>query len=301
MENRNSKIKFVFFGTPEVSKDTLEILKEKGFIPSFIVTSLDKPQGRKMIITPPPVKVWAEQNKIPYIQPEKLSTEEIQNTLNKLGLKPDLFIVVAYGKIMPEDLLNLPRLGSINVHYSLLPKYRGASPVESAILNGETESGVSIQKMAFKMDTGPIIVSQKIQIEPDEKAIELKERLTKKGGDLLIDILNSLEIEDEKFFEEKMIFQNESEATYCKKIKKEDGLIDLNDNPQKNYNKFRAYSFWPRVFYFVNQKRIIITDANLKDNRFVIKKVLPEGKKEISYEQFSNSHNSNNTDSKNQN
>jgi methionyl-tRNA formyltransferase len=293
---KNNNLKFVFFGTPEVARETLEILKKNGYLPSMIVTAPDKPQGRKMIVTPPPVKVWAIENNIPYLQPEKLD-ENIGNVLETLDRSdgdgqrkfsaenfrgeqniPDIFIVVAYGKIMPEEILKIPKLGSINIHYSLLPKYRGASPVESAILSGETETGVSIQGMEFKMDSGPILAQEKIGITPNEKAPELKERLIRIGGELLVKILPD-------FLDNKInpIPQRETEATYCKKIKKEDGLLDLSDDAVKNYNKFRAYATWPRSYFFENEKRIIITDARLENDKFEILKVIPEGKKEIEY------------------
>src|SRR3989338_8941718 len=256
----NSKPNFIFFGTLDVASETLEILKQNEFIPSLIVTSPDARAGRKMLLTPPAVKIWAEENKIPYIQPEKLNTEEFKNTF-------DLFIVVAYGKIIPENILNMPKLGSLNIHYSLLPKYRGASPVESVILNGDTETGVTIQKMEYKMDAGDIIAQEKINIKADEKAPELRKRLIKLGGELLVKILP-------EFIEGK----------------KKDGLIDLNDDAVKNYNKFRAYAHWPRTFFFQNDKRIIITDAELQNGKFVIKKILPEGKKEVAFEEFNLRH-----------
>jgi len=270
-------LKFAFWGTPEVASETLEILKQAGYLPSLIVTAPDRPQGRKMIVTPPPVKVWAEQNSIPYIQPEKVSQKEIQDVLRTLD--PHFFLVVAYGKILPEEILNLPRLGSLNIHYSLLPKYRGASPVESAILNGDTETGVTIQKMEFKMDSGPIVAQEKVAILPDEKAPDLRERLIRIGGDLLVKILPD-------FAAEKIIpnAQNESEATFCYKIKKEDGLVDLaTESPSELYNKFRAYFHWPRIFFFKDGKRIIITDAKLKNGELKILKVIPEGGKEQAY------------------
>ncbi len=311
MKNNDKKFNFVFWGTPDVASETLEILKENGYMPSLIITAPDKPQGRKMIITPPPVKVWAMENKIPYLQPEKLKKEEIWNALGTLGRSdgdgqrkfsaenfrgeqsipdfflidpkkieslPDLFLVVAYGKIIPEDIINFPKFGSINIHYSLLPKYRGASPVESAILNGDIETGVSIQKMEYKMDTGPVIAQEKIEIESDEKAGELRKRLIKIGGELLVKILP--DFVDGKA---KLTPQDENKATYCKKIKKEDGEIDLNDDGVKNYNKFRAYATWPRTFFFKNNKRIIITEAKLENGEFKILKVIPEGGKQINY------------------
>jgi len=191
---------------------------------------------------------------------------------------PDFFLVVAYGKIIPEDIINMPKLGSINIHYSLLPKYRGASPVESAILNGETETGITIQKMEYRLDTGPIIIQEKVEINPEEKAGDLRKRLIKIGGELLVKILP--DFVDGKV---KLTPQNENEATYCKKIKKEDGEIDLNADPIKNYNKFRAYATWPRTFFFKDGKRIIITDATLENGEFKILKIIPEGGKEINY------------------
>lgn len=304
MQNKN--LKFVFWGTPDVASETLEILKENGYIPSLIITAPDKPQGRKMIITPPPVKVWAIENNIPYLQPEniaellsifrsrgsqfvplnapkegrryeKLRESKLADPIKAESLA-DLFLVVAYGKIIPEDILHMPKFGSTNIHYSLLPKYRGASPVESAILNGDTETGVSIQKMEYKMDTGPVIAQEKIEIESDEKAGELRKRLIKIGGELLVKILP--DFVDGKA---KLTPQDENKATYCKKIKKEDGEIDLNNNGVKNYNKFRAYTTWPRTFFFKNNKRIIITDAKLENGEFKILKVIPEGGKEVEY------------------
>ena len=270
-----NNLDFVFWGTPKVASETLEILKNNGYIPSLIVSAPDKPVGRKMIVTPPPVKIWAKENDILCIQPEKLD-KEFTNKLREKNF--DLSIVVAYGKIMPEEILNLPEMGSINIHFSLLPKYRGASPVESAILNGEEKTGVSIQKMEYKMDSGPIIAMEETKIDKNEKAEELKTRLTYIGGNLLTRTIP-------EFISGKIqpIPQEENEATFSKKIKKEDGLIDLEENPIKNYNKFRAYAKWPRTFFFKDGKRIIITKAKLENEKFIIEKVIPEGKKEVSF------------------
>lgn len=276
------KINFAFFGTPDVSSETLEILKNNGYLPSLVITSPDKPQGRKMLLTSSPVKNWAIENNIPFLQPEKID-EDFTNKLSKENF--DLFIVVAYGKILPENFINIPKFGSINIHYSLLPKYRGASPVESAILNGDKETGVAIQKMEYKMDSGPIIALEKTEILADENSVELRKRLIKIGAELLIKKLPD-------FINGKITLtkQDENSATYCKKIKKEDGLVDINtENAENLYNKFRAYFKWPRIFFFQKGKRIIITNAALENEKFVIKKVLPEGKKEIDYSIFLNS------------
>src|SRR3989344_2249142 len=236
----NQKLNFAFFGTPEVASETLEILKENRFLPSLIITAPDARAGRGMKLQDSPAAIFAKENNI-----ECLKLETFAGLEEKLEeAKHGLFIVVAYGKIMPENILNMPKLGSINVHYSLLPKYRGASPVESAILNGETKTGVTIQKMVYQMDAGPILAQTETGIFPNETASELRARLIKTGGELLIKILP-----DFLNGKTKEIEQNENEATYCKKIQKEDGLIDLNDNPIKNYNKFRAYAHWPRTFF----------------------------------------------------
>lgn len=271
-----TNLNFIFFGTPDVSSETLEILKQSGYLPELIVTAPDRPAGRKMILTPPAVKTWAIENGISLIQPENLKD------LSRASLGPrdalDLFIVVAYGKILPEEIINAPKLGSINIHYSLLPKYRGASPVESAILNGETVTGVTIQQMEYKMDTGPILAVEKTSIGESETAPELRTRLIKIGGELLVKILPD-------FMNGKIkgIAQDDSQATKCKKMTKEDGLINLEDDPIKNYNKFRAYAKWPRTYFFKDKKRYIITKAELRDGKFIIKKVIPEGGKEQEY------------------
>jgi len=280
MENeKKENLNFVFFGTPDVASETLEILKQAGYLPSLIITSPDAQKGRGLEIQASPAALFAESNYIDCFKPEKI--EDLEEFL-KTYPQADLFIFVAYGKIVPEKVIHAPKLGSINIHYSLLPKYRGASPVESAILNGDIETGVTIQQMALKMDSGLIIAQEKVTISPNEKAPELRKRLIKIGSELLVKTIPELTAGTVN-----KIQQDENEASYCKKIKKEDGLVNMKeDSPVALYNKFRAYSLWPRIFFFKNNKRVIIIDAILEDNKFVIKKVLPEGKKEIKYEDF---------------
>ena len=274
-----NNLKFAFFGTPEIAAKTLEILKENGFLPSLIITAPDRPQGRKMIVTPPPVKIWAEENFIDTMQPEKIGGERsdlFEFLRSDLKEPIDLFIVVAYGQIFPEWLINNPKYGTLNIHYSLLPKYRGASPVQSAILNGDTETGVTIQKMVKKLDAGPIIAQKEVAIGPTETTPELLNKLVQIGSELLVQTLPNY-VENKI----KLTEQDENAATHCQKIAKEDGEIDPTGDAIKNYNKFRAYYEWPRTFFFKDNKRIIITDAELKDGEFIIKKVIPEGGKEM--------------------
>lgn len=282
------KLKFAFFGTPLIASQTLDILAENGYMPSIIITSPDKPAGRGLKMTPTPVSDWALKNNIPCLKPERINQEfmtELSNTLPHESANIDLYVVVAYGKILPEVLINTPKLGTINIHYSLLPKWRGASPLESTLLNSDDITGVSIQQMTFKLDSGPILAKKEISIDEKITKEELKNKLIKMGGDLLCEIIP-------KIINKSIIpvIQNESEATYCSKINKEDGEINLNENSLKNYNKYRAFYGWPGVYFFTikhNKKiRVKIKDAIYENNLFTIKRVTPEGKKEISYEDF---------------
>lgn len=272
MKTKNFKI--AFFGTPEVSAKVLERLLGDDFNVGVVITNEDKPVGRKQILTPPPTKVLAQERNITVLQPNKLDDEFI----NSLPEDIDIGVVVAYGKILPQKLIDLFPKGLINIHYSLLPKYRGASPVESAILNGDTETGVTIQKLVFKLDAGPIIASEKIDLDQNIKTPELKDLLTDVGNDLLIKILPEY-VEGNINLTE----QNESLATHCGKISKADGEIKDSDPDIEKWRKYRAYFPWPGIFYFDSEgKRTKITEATFENNKFIIKKIIPEGKNEIS-------------------
>lgn len=275
-------LNFAFYGTPALTIPLLESLKKNNLLPTLIITSPDKPQGRKLILTPPPLKLWATVHNIPCLQPEKLDEAFIE-TLSKKNF--DLFVVVAYGKILPERLINLPKFGTLNVHYSLLPKYRGATPVESAILNGDTETGVCIQKMQYKLDTGPILEIQKCLIPNNSTAPALRDTLNQLASTLLPETIK-------KYVKGEIIPipQDDSHATYCKKINKEDGLIDPMGDPVTNDRKFRAHVGWPGSYFFVKvgdqNIRVIIKNASFVDGKFIINRVIPEGKKETVYAEF---------------
>lgn len=269
----SQNLKFIFFGTPDVASKTLEILKEKGYIPELIVTSPDKPVGRGLQMHEAPVSLWAKENKIKCLKPEKL-TEEFIKSLDEA----DLNIVVAYGKIIPEILINRSKLGTINIHYSLLPKYRGASPLEASLLNGDEKTGVSIQQMEYKLDSGGILKKEELTININDSKDKIKKDLIELGANVLCDILPK--IQNQEIIPKA---QDESKATFCKKLKKEDGEIDPNGNDIENWNKYRAFYGWPGVFFFVNGKRIKITEATYENNLFIIKKVIREGKKETNW------------------
>ncbi|OGZ03732.1 MAG: methionyl-tRNA formyltransferase [Candidatus Lloydbacteria bacterium RIFCSPHIGHO2_01_FULL_41_20] len=276
-----SNCKIAFFGTPNFAVVILKELKKKGIGPGLVITAPDKPRGRGMKLTPPPVKVWAEDNSIEYIQPEKLDSEFIE----KLKIENyKLFVVAAYGKILRQEILDIPKYGTLNVHPSLLPKLRGASPIEGAVLEGEKETGVSIMILDSEMDHGPILAQEKIKLNGQEKAPELENKLAKIGGKLLAQTIPKWIKEDIKKIE-----QNHSLATFTKKITKDDGLIDPNGDSEINWRKFRAFYGWPGIYFFINGERIIVKDASLENGIFKIKRVLPEGRKEVDYEIFKKS------------
>ncbi len=274
---QNNKIKIGFFGTPEYAVTTLNILKDSGYEISFVVTMPDRPKGRKMIITPPPAKVWALENNIPVFQPEKLKDENLVNSLKVFDC--DVFIVIAYGKIIPDSILNIPKHKSLNIHGSLLPKLRGSSPIESAILTDERNTGATIIRMDSEMDHGPIIGMRSVDtVDWPLTADVLGNEIVKAGANLISEILP-------KWIngEIKEIEQDHSQASFTQKINKEDGEINLNDDPYKNFLKIQAYHVWPSAFFFSKGKRIKITKASYKDGVLSILRVIPEGKKEMDF------------------
>ncbi len=291
MQTQN-KLKIAFFGTPDFSVQVLNRLEAGGIIPDLIITNPDEPTGRKLIITPPPVKIWATTKNIPVIQPENLKTIPIE-----LEQDFDLFIVVAYGKIIPESILNLPKHGTLNVHPSLLPKYRGPSPIQTAILNGDNETGVSIMLLDKEMDHGPTIAQEKITlIDWNPYSEELRSRLAIIAGNLLKKI-----IPDWIGGKVKAIPQDHSLATFTKKIAKDDGYINPNlllsdgrgvDNESEMaWRKIRALNPDPGAYTVVEAKngqktRIKIIRAKFENNKLTIEKVIPEGKKEMGWEDW---------------
>jgi methionyl-tRNA formyltransferase len=275
-------MKIAFLGTPKFVTDFLDYLKNENYKVELVVTGEDKLVGRGLQKESPAPKKWADKNNILCLQPNKLSKELIED-LSKQNF--DLFIVIAYGKILPLELINLPKFGTINVHYSLLPKWRGATPVESVLLNGEEKTGVSIQHMVYELDAGPIISSKEINIEINDN----KETLFKKLNDEALSML-VYSIEKLKNGEREFEIQDINNITTCKKIKKEDGLINLTDDNRILYNKWRAYFGWPGLYFFDKkggkQIRVKINDATFENGKFIIKMVTPEGKKKMSYRDY---------------
>ena len=273
--NNHKKYNIAFFGTPELCIPILEELKKNNFTPNLIVTNPDKKVGRKHTLTQTPVSLWANDNQIEIFTPEKITLEFISDIKKNLW---DLFIVVAYGKILPQTLIDAPEFGTLNIHYSLLPRWRGASPVESAILSGDLTSGVCVQQMVYALDAGPILGETKVSLSGDEFHEELKTIFSEIGGEMLCEILP-------RIFEKNIesVPQNESHVTICTKTKKTDGLVSLLDNsPISLWRKYRAYHGWPGIYYIQDEKRININEAEFDEEEkiFTITRETREGEKE---------------------
>lgn len=278
--------RFAFFGTPDIGVWVLNALERAGFIPTLCVTGEDARSGRKLILTPPPVKIWATERRIPVVQPTTLKDKRFLQEIGKD--RYDLFIVAAYGKIIPEALLRVPSFGTLNVHPSLLPKLRGASPIRSAILTGEKETGVTIMLMDEKMDHGPILAQETVGGSERLYGRELDQIFARTGGELLSRVIPKW-IHGEITPRE----QTHAQATFSKKIVKEDGELDLTLPAEEIVRRVRAYDGWPGTFFWHQQKekkiRIKVTRASLNlDGTLRIEKVIPEGKKEMMYEEWKN-------------
>lgn len=311
-------MKIAFFGSSDFSVYVLDELKIHGILPSLIMTTPDKPKGRKLALTPTPVKIWAKENKIEVFDPVSLKDNPELITKLKDG-NYDLFLVASFGKIIPQKVFDIPERKTLNIHPSLLPKYRGASPIQSQILNDEKEIGVSIMQIDEGVDTGPIVAQKTSPLTPlldagegkhtppdNSSGVPLPSPAPRgRAGDEVFmgrkELEKYLAIEGARLFAHILpewlmgaidpIMQDESKATHCKKIEKEDGelQIDLNNlgkNARQNFLKIKAFEEWPTAYFFLNGKRIIITDAAFESNSLKILKVIPEGKKEMPFEDF---------------
>lgn len=282
-------MRFAFFGTPEIARIVLDELEAAGYVPALVVTNPDAPVGRKQVLTPPPVKVWATERTIPVIQPASLKKPEVVPELTEQPF--DCFIVAAYGKLIPQWLLDIPQQGTLNVHPSLLPKFRGASPIRSAILSDERETGVTIMLMDAGMDHGPILTQEPANIAPTEWPVPgciLDERLARQGGRLLAATITGYLAGTITPRE-----QDHNAATFCTKISKDMSELVLDphhlptgDTAQEYLRKVRAFDGWPETFFIHAGKRVKIKDAHLVDGFFIPTRVVPEGKSEMLFEHF---------------
>ena len=298
-------MKLVFCGTPQFAVPSLERLAAAGFEIQLVVTQPDRPQGRGMELAAPPVKQSAQKLGLAVIQPEKIKkNEEFKSQLT--ALQPEAIIVVGYGRIIPPWMLELPRYGNINVHASLLPKYRGAAPVQWAIAQGVTVTGVTTMLLNEGLDTGDILMQRKIAIHQDT-SVELSPKLAELGADLLVETLQGLE-------QQRIapMPQDHAQATLAPILRKEDGQIDFDRSAEEIYNRFRGFQPWPgaftrfrgKGFKFVNVRpagtvgkispgEVHIVDGNLfvlcgAGTILQLLQVQPEGKKTMTAREFIN-------------
>lgn len=254
-------MKIVYFGTPEFALNPLEsLLKEEKNEILAVVTQPDKAQGRKKILTPPPVKTLAKSRNLKIIQPK--DKKELKSELDKLE-RADFFVVIAFGMILSKNILNIPKFCSINIHASLLPKYRGASPIQESLLHGDNETGISIMQIDEELDHGNIFLIRRLNINAEDNFGTLSSKLSGLAANILPHVLS--DIADGNL---KAISQNHTKAGYCHKINKEDGKIDFFTSAQEIRNKIRAYTPWPGVYTTLKNKKlkIITSDIGSEEN-----------------------------------
>ncbi len=298
---KKSSQKIIFFGTESFSAESLDRLINGGYEIAAVVTKPDSAKGRGKKLAQSPVKLLALRHNITIWQPENVSdiASDIKNTPNRIG------ILVSYGKIIPKEILDLfEPFGIVNLHPSLLPNYRGSSPIESVILNGEEKTGISLIKLVAKMDAGPIYTQNTIELSGTENSSQLHDMLSQLGSELLVDSLP--DIITGKL---KPVDQDEDHATYCKKIEKQDGKIDWQTPAEQIERQIRAYSKWPKSHTNIGGVDVIISQAhyvptntgddgeldtdyehflmiNTRDGRICVDSIQPLGKKEMPIKAF---------------
>lgn len=300
-------LKVVFLGTPDFAVPSLKSLIALPHRVELVLTQPDRPKGRHLHIASPPVKQVAQEEGIRIIQPEKINSQEVKGILEEI--KPDVVTVVAYGEILPAWLLKFPKYGCVNVHPSLLPKYRGPAPIVWAVMEGEKETGVTVQRMDEGLDTGNILKQVKINIEADDTRGTLESKLAKLGAEILVSTLDELEEEDIA-----AVPQNEEEATYAKKLEKDEFEINWQLDTERIIDLVRALNPYPGAHTLYEGKRlkvwrvsqsqaqVEITDAEVGtivgfdkknpviktgDGLIVLLEVQPEGKRKMSAAEFS--------------
>jgi methionyl-tRNA formyltransferase len=296
-----SPLTLVFCGTPEFAVPTLQKLVDSGHLVRLVVTQPDRPRGRGMELTASPVKQCAQGLNIRVAQPDKIKqNQEFRAQLE--AIKPDAIIVVGYGRIIPPWMLDLPHYGNINLHASLLPKYRGAAPIQWAIAKGETTTGVTTMKIDAGLDTGDILVQQKLPIDPSDTSVTLAPKLAEIGAELMVETLRGLQagtIQPQP--------QNDPEATLAPILKKEDGKIEFHRSAREIENRLRGFQPWPGAFTTFRGKNLQLTKASaatrpatpgellIEDGKLFagcgsgalqLLELQPEGKKRISAKDF---------------
>jgi methionyl-tRNA formyltransferase len=245
-------VKLVFCGTPDFAVPTLQAVLNAGHEVALVLTQPDRPSGRKLELQAPPIKRLALERGLQVLQPEKIKTNtELRTQLE--AIQPDAILVVAYGRIIPSWMLHLPRFGNINLHGSLLPKYRGAAPVQWAVANGETETGVTTMVLDEGLDTGGVLLERRVEVGADTMASELFPQLSRIGAELVVETLAGLESGSLK-----ARAQDDSQSTLARILTREDGQIDVERTAVATYNRWRGFYPWPGAFAQFRGKRLII-------------------------------------------
>lgn len=239
-------------GTPQFALESLQALLDDAHEIAAVVTQPDKPQGRHAYMTSPPVKAMALANGIPVFQPQSLRNDTFQQTL--IACRPEVIVVAAYGKILPPSVLSIPPLGCLNVHASLLPRYRGAAPVQRAVMQGEKQTGVTIMQMDEGLDTGTILLKRGLDIFPEETAGELFDRIAKLGGACICEALKN-------FNHLTPVKQEDALATWAPPLKSEDGYLNLSESAQRLYDRYRGVTPQPGAYCLAQSKRVKIHKA----------------------------------------
>jgi len=275
-----NKIKVVFFGTPRFSVPFLKALIDADFLDVMaVVTEPDRPAGRGKIMASSPIADFAEKNHLQILKPNRI----MNNELRIMDFKPESIVVVAYGQIIPEKILKIPKYGAINVHPSDLPRYRGPAPIQAALLNGDKAMKVSVMQMDAKMDHGPVLDKLDIKIDENDNYTTLEKKILEKSPQFLINTLKKYLNNEIKPQE-----QDHDKATFTKMIKKEDGLIGWGKSPINIHNQIRAYCLWPKAYTFIGKKRLNILKSKIKSGKLKLELVQLEGKKPVSWSDFKN-------------
>jgi len=268
-------MKVLFMGTPEFARVCLEALDKSHHEVAAVITQPDRPSGRGKKLTPPPVKVYAEEQGIPVYQPEKINRWDFPD------FGADIFVVAAYGQILSQQVLDIPKFGCVNVHASLLPKYRGASPIQQAIFDGETVTGITIMQMDVGMDTGDMLLKSTVEIAPDDTGGSLHDKLCKIAPEALLTALDGIEagtIKSQK--------QDDGQATYAGMITKEMERLDMSRNPQDVVNHIRAYNPFPGTYTEIDGKKVKIWNAKVAEVGVEFLELTPPGGKKMSAEAY---------------
>ena|SRR5450631_2275407 len=252
-------MKLIFCGTPQFAVPTLEAVLDAGHNVELVVTQPDRPQGRGLALAAPPVKQIAIAHNLPVAQPEKLKTNaKFRESLE--GIRPDAILVVAYGRIIPRWMLDLPPLGNINLHGSLLPKYRGAAPIQWAIASGESVIGATTIRLDDGLDTGDMLLKSNLPVAPDQTSVELFPLLAEEGARLMVQTLSQLEAGTIT-----PIPQDEGHATLAPVLKREDGAIDFHRSAEEIFNRWRGFQPWPGAYTTLNGKKLVISRMQLPE------------------------------------